>query len=280
MTAPDRFARFRWREASPRCGSEGLCAPNRIAYDGGELFWVSHSGYVAPNGYVERVNVASGAVDTLASGLISPDAIAIDASYVYAGGDVAPALQSAGRVLRIDRASGEQLELAISPGRVADIALDADFVYWTSSVGFLNGNENSDSAVMRVSKNGGAAEVLASGLMMPAGLARSGTRLFVAHSGAGAILSLDATGGAETELASGLDYPQDVAVADGAAFFSTWGDPPGALYRVALPAAAAPTVVAPGVGGADQIALGSSCVYWTEQYTDDDFNGMVRRAGR
>jgi hypothetical protein len=133
---------------------------------------------------------------------------------------------------------------------------------------------------MRVRKTGGAAEVLASGLSMPAGLTRAGTQVLVAHSDAGAILSLDATGGAETELAVGLAYPEDVAVADGEAFFSAWGDPLGALHRVSLAGSEAADLVAAGLGAADPIALGSSCVYWTEQYVDDDFNGIVRRAGR
>jgi hypothetical protein len=46
-----------------------------------------------------------------------------------------------------DRETEETVELAISSGRVADIAVDDDYVYWTSSMGFLNGQPYQDSAM-------------------------------------------------------------------------------------------------------------------------------------
>lgn len=258
----------------------GLCAPNRIAYHGGQLFVLRHSGYVTPNGTLERFDPGQGQLVTLASGLISPDALAVDERYVYVGAEATTGLQSPGRLLRVDRDTGEQFELATSAGRPAAIALDDDYVYWGSSVAFLNGKPNSDSEVLRIPKSGGSAQLLVQGLSWPHGLARAGTRLFVANNDGGAILSLEADGSDLLALVGGVDAPQSVAVADGSLYFTTWGEVPGSLQRASATTPGPSTLHIPGIGGADQIALGRTCVYWTERYVDEDFNGVVRRAPR
>jgi hypothetical protein len=262
----------------PEVLASGLCAPNRIVHADGALYWLSHSGYVAPNGDLTRLDLADGTMEVLMAGLISPDALAVDDGHVYVGESVDSELQSPGRVVRFHPATHERVDLGVSPGMVADIAVDEEHVYWTGSVGFLNGHENHDSGVFRVSKSGGEALELAGGLAWPHGLARVGTRVVVAHNHDGQILSLAADGADRAQIAEGLEGPQDVAV-DGDVFFTGWG-PPGGVFAIPLDGSAAPRLIAGSVGAGDQIALGANCVYWTEHYVDDESNGAVRKAAR
>ncbi len=263
-------------DATPEVLVSGICAPNRIEYGEGQLYWLSHSGYVVPNGDVSVLDLESGTVSTLANSLISPDALALDQRFLYVGADVATELQSPGRLLRIDRQTNEIIELATSPGRVADIALDSDYVYWTSSVGFLNGNPNNDSAVFRILKQGGTKETLMDGLAGPYALARAGTRVYVVHSEAGEIIDMSADGTEPLILASNMQYPGDVASDGQDVYVTTWG-PPSDLFHIR------PNEVhsmAKTIGYADQILLGTECIYWTEQYIDDAFNGVLRAMAR
>ncbi len=259
---------------------EGLCAPSRLAYAAGELYFVRHSGYVTPHGALERVDVATGEVTTIAGALISPDAIAADETHVYVGAHVSVGLQSRGKVLRVDRATSEITELATSDGRPAVIVLDPTHVYWGSSVGFLNGKENFDSSVLRIEKTGGEPSTLLDALAWPHGMSRDGDRLYVAHSHGDEVLSLRANGDDVRAVATDLHAPQGVAVDDGVVYFGEWGDPPGALRRVDAAAQSASEVHVSASGAVDQVVLGATCVYWTELYTTADHRGSVRRAPR
>ncbi len=257
-----------------------LCAPNRIVYADGSLYWVSHSGYVAPNGYVTRLSLSDGSMEDLVVGLISPDAIAIDDQYIYVGSEGETGLKSPGHLMRIDRATNAVVLLGVSPGRVADITVDEQYVYWSGSVGFLNGKENHDSGVFRVPKEGGDAVELAKGLAWPSDLSRIGTRVVFAHSFDGEIVSMAADGADPVTIAEGFAYPEGVAVdAAGEVFFTAFGEPAG-LFAVPLDGSAAPRVVAEPLGAGREVALGATCVYWTELYVDDDFNGVVRKTAR
>lgn len=254
----------------------GICAPNRIVYADGMLYWLNHSGYVAPNGDLTSLDLKSGELASLAGGLIAPDALAVDERYVYVGADKETELQSPGRLLRVDRQTSEMVELAVSPGRVADIALDTDYIYWTSSVGFLNGQPNQDSAVYRISKQGGDVTLLVDGLSGAYALARAGTQVFVVHPEAGEILALSPDGTSKSLLAEGLVYPNDVASDGEQVVVTTWG-PPSDLFLLEN---TGPAALAKTIGYADQVVLGASCVYWTEQYVDDEFNGVLRAMAR
>ncbi len=255
---------------------QGICAPNRIVHADGMLYWLNHSGYVAPNGDLSSLDLGNGGLSTLASGLIAPDALAVDERYVYVGADAAAELQSPGRLIRIDRQTKESVELATSSGRVADIALDDDYVYWTSSVGFLNGQPNQDSAVYRISKEGGDKQLLIDGLGGAYALSRAGTQVLVVHPEAGEVLALSPDGAEKSILASTLAYPTDVASDGEKVFVTTWG-PPADLFVLQN---GKPTALTKTIGYADQIALGADCIYWTEQYIDDEFNGLVRAMAR
>ncbi|MDI1437002.1 SMP-30/gluconolactonase/LRE family protein [Polyangium sorediatum] len=258
-----------------------LCAPNRIVYADRALYWASHSGY----GRVTRFSLEDGTMEDLLVGLASPNAIAVDGKYVYVGELVTyEKLQSPGQVLRLDLTTRETVVLGESPGGVADITFDEKYVYWTGSVGFLNGKENHDSGVWRVPKEGGEAVQLLGGLAWPFGLSRVGTRVVFAHSHDGEIVSMDAHGGEPQVLADGLAYPNDVAVdAKGEVFFGSGdakGEGPQGLFAVPLDGSAPPRLVEGALGSPDQVALGATCVYWTEKYVDDDFNGVVRKTRR
>lgn len=261
---------------NPEVLLKGICAPNRIVYANEMVYWLNHSGYVAPNGDLSALDLTNGGLSTLATGLIAPDALAVDERYVYVGADVKAELQSPGRLIRIDRQTKESVELATSPGRVADIAVDDDYVYWASSVGFLNGQPNQDSAAYRVSKQGGAKQLLVDGLAGAYAIARAGAQVFVVHPEAGEILALSPDGAEKSVLASALTYPNDVASDGEKVFVTTWG-PPADLFVLQN---GTPTAMTKTIGYADQIALGADCIYWTEQYIDDEFHGLVRAMAR
>lgn len=260
----------------PEVHVSGLCAPNRVEYHDGFVYWLSHSGYVAPNGDVSALNLATGDVSEVAFGLISPDGLAVDAKYLYVGADVGTELQSPGRLVRIDRKNNEIMELATSEGHVIEIALDDEYVYWISVVGYLNGQPNKDTAIYRVSKQGGAKETLVDGLPHVYGLARVGTRIWFAQTDNGQIYGMSADGSDLTSLTAFVDSPNDIAT-DGQDIYVTSWNQGADLMHFAQDQA---SVVAPTIGYGDQILLGEKCVYWTEQYIDDDFNGLLRAMAR
>jgi hypothetical protein len=261
---------------SPEFHVSNLCAPNRLEYNNGQVFWLSHSGYVAPNGFVSSLDLTTGDVSDLAVGLISPDGLAVDDKYVYVGADTASALQSPGRLIRIDRQSNEIVELATSEGRVVEIAVDEEYVYWLSVVGYLNGNPNKDSAVYRISKQGGVKETLLDGLPHVYGLARVGTRIWLAQSDGDQIIEMSADGSDMKVVATMVSSPNDIA-SDGENIYVTSWNKPGDLMHIEKGTTKA---LATTIGYGDQLLLGEKCIYWTEQYIDDDFNGVVRALAR
>jgi hypothetical protein len=260
----------------PEVHVSNLCAPNRLEYHDGFVYWLSHSGYVAPNGDVSALDLATGDVSEVAFGLISPDGLAVDEQYLYVGADVATELQSPGRLVRIDRKSNEMTELATSEGHVIEIALDDDYVYWISVVGYLNGQPNKDTAIYRISKQGGAKETLVDGLPHVYGLARVGTRLWFAQTDNGQVYEVSADGSDLKALDAFVDSPNDIAT-DGQDIYVTSWNQGADLMHVAQ---GQTMPVAPTIGYGDQILLGEECIYWTEQYIDDDFNGLLRAMAR
>jgi hypothetical protein len=52
------------------------------------------------------------------------------------------------------------------------------------------------------------------------------------------------------------------------------------VRRVPLAGGAPAALIAASVGMPDQIALGATCVYWTERYVDEVYRGWIRKAGR
>jgi len=261
---------------TPEIHVSNLCAPNRLEYNNGHVFWLSHSGYVAPNGFVSALDLATGDVTDLAVGLISPDGLAVDANYVYAGEDTASALQSPGRLLRIDRQTNEMVELATSDGHVIEIAVDEEYVYWVSLVGYLNGNPNKDSAIYRISKQGGAKETLLDGLPHVYGLARVGTRIWLAQSDGDQIIEMSADGSDQKIVATTVSSPNDIACDDENIYVTSWNKPGDLMYVEK----GTTNSMATTIGYGDQLLLGEKCIYWTEQYIDDEFNGVLRMMAR
>ena len=260
----------------PQVIVDGECSPTRIAYDRGELYWISEPGY--GNGSLTRYDLASGDRQNMA-GVNRARALALDDRYVYVGYESEPnMLQSPGEVRRYRRDQAESEVVGSSPGVPATIALDDEFVYWGSSVAFLNGQENMDSSVHRARKDGSASVVLYDDFAWPRGLVRRGSRLIFAHDG-GEVVSLSAAGGNPQTIASGLGSLQDLAIAHDEVFFTAWEEA-GAVYRVPLDGTGGVRVLADAGGYSDQIVAGETCVYWTEQYVDDDNNALVRKAGR
>jgi outer membrane protein assembly factor BamB len=202
--------------------------------------------------------------------------LAVDAKYVYAGADVATELQSPGRLLRIDRQTNDIVELATSEGRVVEIAVDDEYVYWISLVGYLNGNANTDSAIYRISKQGGVKETLLDGLPHVYGLSRVGTRIWLAQSDGDQIIEMGADGSDQKVIATMVNSPNDIAC-DGENIYVTSWNKGGDLMHVEN---GMTTSMATTIGYGDQLLLGEKCIYWTEQYIDDDFNGVVRMMAR
>jgi len=122
-----------------------------IAYDNTSIFGVD-LGLGASQGQVMKVNKATGAVETLASGQDMPVTVAHDSGYVYWAG------QDDGTIKRISAAGGTPSVVAAGQEpTIHYIAVDGTHVFWGSSAGY----------VKKVPVGGGTPTVLASGKVCP-----------------------------------------------------------------------------------------------------------------
>lgn len=113
------------------------------------------------------------------------------------------------------------------------IALDDGFVYATQA--FDNGG------VVRVSKDGGNPQVLATGQGRPYYLALDATNVFFTAAITGQVMRVNKSGGDLAELASGQHFPAGIVARSGSVFWLYDSFPSGAL--MALPSGASEPVL-------------------------------------
>jgi len=180
-----------------------------VALSGGELYWTGTSNAVRkkslPNGSPFElepglggplgVAVSSGrafvaestdsklaVVDAVGGGEIGsyalpagafPEGVATDGTTLYV------ALVNAGKIASLPAAGGAPQTFADAEPKPAGVAVDADFVYWTTQA--------SPQSLRKKAKTGGTVVVLASGLTLPTGVAVDGQYVYCADAGSGRI---------------------------------------------------------------------------------------------
>jgi hypothetical protein len=102
-----------------------------------------------------------------------PEGVATDGTTLYV------ALVNAGQIVSLPAAGGTPQVFANAEPNPAGIAVDADFVYWTTQA--------SPQSLRKKAKSGGTVVVLASGLTLPTGVAVDGQYVYCADAGAGRI---------------------------------------------------------------------------------------------
>jgi hypothetical protein len=151
---------------SPAVVLGGQASADAVAVDGTDVY-VSCAGTEAKqyaDGAVLAVSKKGGAPRVLAAGSPHASNVQVDASGVY--------WQSAAGVMKAPRAGGPATVLAPLTAPIDDMALDDAHVYFAAHKG------PSDGTIARVSKDGGAVEVLASGQKQPAGIAVDQTSIY------------------------------------------------------------------------------------------------------
>lgn len=183
-----------------------------IRSDGLYAYWTSTLG--DGNILVERESVGGGGPDTLGSVPIEgfPEAVAIDASYIYFVASGAGA-----GVYRVPIAAGGSVEniASLPDASLTDIVVLSGTIYFCDAAA---------GKVYAMPASGGAVTTIASGQSQPTRLAVSATTLYwTNHVSGGAVWAapLGADAAAPHAIATKLDRPYAIAIAD-AVYFTTW----------------------------------------------------------
>jgi len=150
---------------------------------------------------------------TLVSGLSRPNAIAVDDQALY-WTDLAD-----GTVSKLPKqpsgSSGAPTPVRLADGsrQPGDLALANGHLYWTDQGG----------RVWHVGRNGGDAEVLASGQDSPSGVAADEQYVYWTAVAAGTVMRVPVRGGAATVVADGQDEPYFITVDDTSVYWTNRG---------------------------------------------------------
>ena len=253
--------------------ASGLNHPDAVLIDATHVYWIERGSWPNSNGTIKKMPKNGGTATTLASGLNYPQGPStMDSGNVYFGdpcdilkvglngGAVTPlattgcwspsalSVDSTGSLFYLDGGSGNPRTLdrvSVSGGTVTALAatssigrygtvLDDTYVYWTDEGGVAYSTPVPGGAyVYKISKSGGAATTLASGLNAACGIALDSTTgvIYVAEAGtwaaggtynanSGTIGKLSTTGGALTTLTAGLNSPSSIAVDSASIYWS------------------------------------------------------------
>jgi hypothetical protein len=263
---------------SPVTLASGQQVPSSLAVDDRNVYW-TNSGVDAcsttvacgsPDGSVVMVPVAGGAPTTLATGLCSPDSIAIDADSVYFV-DL-----GVGQVLKVPIGGGAPTTLATGQPFLGVLAVDSTTVYWTTT-----DPTGTTGVVAKVPIGGGTPATVASGgprihYIGPEGCGTKPANLYVDSSSVywasgswdgapGSLLSAPLGGGNPVTLASLSASASNYATAiagDGTSIY--WWDV-ATLRKTPEAGGATTTVVSVGgMGEVGPFVLDGDDVYWTE----------------
>ena len=136
---------------------------------------------VSDSGSLMQLSRPDGTRKTLATGFINPIAVLVegaDAYVVDAGQDVGP---EPGSIVRVPLAGGKAVPIATGLASPAGIAIDAEYIYFTTLGTSVNGYN--DGAVMRVSKSRGSVLPLAMNEPAPGSIGVDGSFVYWADHG-------------------------------------------------------------------------------------------------
>jgi hypothetical protein len=128
--------------ASPTVLASGETLPQAPFVTSSAIYWVS--AYTA--GALRYASLASPSPASLATGLVSPTYVVVDASYAYVLASGASA--SDGRVYRVPVAGGAPVIIASGLYQPTALAMDAGHLYWAQN----NTSGNQDGTVMVMPK--------------------------------------------------------------------------------------------------------------------------------
>ncbi|MEP7121962.1 MAG: hypothetical protein ABJE95_13665 [Byssovorax sp.] len=173
-----------------------------------------------------------------------------------------------------------------APVLIADQQLLAKGLFLTANSLFwmAQGNGQSNGSIHKSPRTAAGETVITAALVLPTGLAADDTYVYWTQGTAsGAVLRCDHTQGyCQTPVnvaqkAGALGLPLDLAIAGGRLYWNENGK--GTISSCPLPgcgAAESPRVHATGRQGVHRIAVGSTCLLWT----DDVNGGTVDKVGR
>lgn len=240
--------------------------------DATHVYWDSYghfpNSYSFPekNGFIGRVPIGGGVVETIVSGLATSDSFALDGGDVYFGetGYVSPS-STTGALKKVAKTGGSATTLY--SGVVGYVSTDASYVYCSSHF---------DGQVFRVPKAGGARQVYLSSLVFPAQVKYRDNQLYFAvddNAGANGFVGvLDVNSGASQILKSGIPASIAVAVDDCAVYgMGKDGNQVGTVHRICRPSA--------GVVPATQFSLATTSVSVSEGSSAGYASIQINRTG-
>ncbi len=245
--------------------------PLGIALDSKYVYWVNNK-----DGAVLRLARTAKPItkaETLASGMSSPERLAVDASHVY----FTSLFVDASKIVRVPLAGGPTEMFAIDERHPRDILLDATHVYWTN---------DRDLTIRRQGKAespGSAATVfmVASGDGQPWGLSQFSDKLYVStyavggniyeHSKTPTFVPDAGPDDTKRVLAIAQDTALVVAVDANNVYWTVKNT--GLVLQIPRTTPGSPTVLADKQAVPLGIAIDDTYVYWCNSATD----GQLRR---
>jgi sugar lactone lactonase YvrE len=184
-----------------------------LATDGSNVYWADQG-----SGTLQSMPVGGGTSTVLDMGLIAPDGVVVDDTYVYYADGTNKQIQ--GSLLKVPKAGGARVTLATGQEGPRALALDTDNIYWTDSALY---SPAATGVIMKMPKAGGMPTILTSGQGNPLGIAVAGNDVYWVNSDAGTVSRVSKDGGMPTVLAGGQSYATSITADAKAIYWTTQG---------------------------------------------------------